>query len=171
MHIAVARTMTAGDSISRLFMLPNIQACPKQKGESFLADRSSGSRYDRLRKSTTSLRGVLMLDRWRLAILFAAFGFVGSGALIASGAMGSSSDLEVRWGWVVDLAFPAHLLIRQFYAGVNYGTSMMLLLMVAQTVVNAAIWFGVGAVVTRIFGGRRMNPRSSKGDRWAPRAN
>jgi hypothetical protein len=42
----------------------------------------------------------------------------------------------------------------QFFAGVNDGTPMMMMLMIAQTVVNAAIWFGVGVVVTRIFGGR-----------------
>ena len=98
------------------------------------------------------LPGVTMLDRWRLAIVLALFGFLASGALIISGSMGSNSDLETRWGWVIDIACPAHLLMAQFFPGVNDGSSAMLLLMIGQTVVNAAIWFAAGALLSRLAG-------------------
>lgn len=94
-----------------------------------------------------------MLDRWRLAIVFALFGFLASGALIVSGSLGSNSDLETRLGWVVDVACPAHLLSAQFFPGVNDGSSTMLFLMIGQTVLNAAIWFAAGALLTRIVRG------------------
>jgi len=93
-----------------------------------------------------------MLDRWRLAIVFALFGFLASAALIINGAMGNYAELETRWGWVMNVACPAHLLMTQFFPGVNDGSSMMLLLMIAQTAVNAAIWFCAGAVLSRISG-------------------
>jgi hypothetical protein len=91
-----------------------------------------------------------MLDRWRLAIVFALFGFLASGALIVSGSMSSSSDLETRWGWMMDVACPAHLVMAQFFAGVNDGTSTMLLLMIGQTAMNAAIWFAAGSLITKV---------------------
>ncbi len=94
-----------------------------------------------------------MLDRWRLAIVFALFGFLASGALIISGSMGNNSDLETRWGWIIDIACPAHLVMVQFFPGVNDGSSTMLLLMIGQTVVNAGIWFAAGALLTRIARG------------------
>ncbi len=93
-----------------------------------------------------------MLDRWRLAIVLALFGFLASGALIVNGAMGNYSELETRWGWVVNVACPAHLVMTQFFPGVNDGSSMMMLLMIGQSVTNAAIWFCAGALVTRIVG-------------------
>ncbi|MBS1802857.1 MAG: hypothetical protein JST28_05790 [Acidobacteria bacterium] len=93
-----------------------------------------------------------MLDRWRLAIVLALFGFLASAALIVSGSMGNYSELETRWGWVIDVACPAHLVMAQFFPGVNDGTPTMLLLMIAQTAVNAAIWFCAGALITRIVG-------------------
>lgn len=95
-----------------------------------------------------------MLDRWRLAIVFAAFGFVASGALIAHATMGGFSDLELRWGWVINVACPAHFLIAQIYPNVNDGTSTMLLLWIVQTAGNAAIWFVAGALITKFLGGR-----------------
>src|SRR5579885_3500033 len=66
---------------------------------------------DRVRRyhwaaSRVPLHGVTMLDRWRLAIVLALFGFLASGALIVSGSMGSNSDLETRLGWVIDVACP-----------------------------------------------------------------
>ena len=94
-----------------------------------------------------------MLDRWRLAIVFALFGFLASGALIISGSMGNSAKLETRWGWVMNVACPAHLLMGQFFPGVNEGTTTMLLLMIGQTAVNAAIWFAAGRLITKIFRG------------------
>jgi hypothetical protein len=93
-----------------------------------------------------------MLDRWRLAIVLALFGFLASGALIVNGSMGNYSELETRWGWVINVACPAHLLMSQFFAGVNDGTSTMLLLIIAQTAANTAIWFCGGALVTKIVG-------------------
>jgi hypothetical protein len=95
----------------------------------------------------------MMLDRWRLAIVFALFGFLASGALIVNGSMNNSSELETRWGWVVNVACPAHLLMGQFFPGVNDETPMMLLLMMGQTAANAAIWFAAGRLITRIFRG------------------
>lgn len=103
--------------------------------------------------SALQLSGVNMLDRWRLAIVSALFGFLASGALIVRGSMGSYSDLETRWGWLIDVACPAHLLMAQFFPNVNDGSSTMLLLMIGQTIVNAAIWFAAGALVTRIAKG------------------
>ena len=94
-----------------------------------------------------------MLDRWRLAIVFALFGFLASGALIVRGSMGSNSDLDTRLGRVIDVACPAHLLMAQFFSGVNDGTATMLLLMIGQTAVNAAIWFAAGALLTKIAKG------------------
>ena len=93
-----------------------------------------------------------MLDRWRLAIVFALFGFLASGALIVNGSTGSYSELETRWGWVTKVACPAHLLMTQFFPGVNDGSSTMLLLMIGQTAANAAIWFCAGALLTRVVG-------------------
>jgi hypothetical protein len=93
-----------------------------------------------------------MLDRWRLAIVLALFGFLASAAMMVNGATANYSDLETRLGWVIKVACPAHLLMTQFFADVNDGTPTMLLLMVAQTVANAAIWFCAGALVTRIVG-------------------
>jgi hypothetical protein len=98
------------------------------------------------------MAGWIMLDRWRFAIVLALFGFLASGALIASGAMGNSSELETRLGWAIDVACPVHLLMSEFFRGVSDGTSTMLLLMIAQTVGNTAIWFAVGALLTRIAG-------------------
>lgn len=92
-----------------------------------------------------------MLDRWRLAIVLAAFGFVASAALMAHAGF---SDLEVRWGWAINVACPAHFLITQLYPNVNDGTPTMLLLWIAQTAGNAAIWFCAGALITRMAGGR-----------------
>ena len=93
-----------------------------------------------------------MLDRWRLAIVFALFGFLASAALMVNGAMANYSDLETRWGWAINVACPAHLLMTQFFSGVNDGSSTMLLLTIGQIVANAAIWFCAGALLTRIFG-------------------
>lgn len=98
------------------------------------------------------LSGVIMLDRWRLAIVFALFGFLASGALIVSGSMGNYSELESRWGWAMNVACPAHLFMAQLLPGVNDGTSAMLLLMIGQTAANAAIWFCAGALLNRIVG-------------------
>ena len=92
-----------------------------------------------------------MLDRWRLAIVLALFGFLASGALIVNGAMANYSDLETRWGWAVKIACPAHLVMTQFFPGVNDGSSMIML-MIGQSVANAAIWFCAGALLTRIVG-------------------
>ena len=93
-----------------------------------------------------------MLDRWRLAIVLALFGFLASGALIINGSMGNYSELETRWGWAINVACPAHLIMNQFFSGINNGTPTMLLLMIAQTAANAAIWFCAGALLTRIVG-------------------
>jgi len=93
-----------------------------------------------------------MLDRWRFAIVLALFGFLASAALIVNGSMGNYSDLETRLGWVINLACPAHLLITQFFPYVNSGTPTMMLLTIAQTAVNAALWFCAGALLTRIAG-------------------
>ena len=95
-----------------------------------------------------------MLDRWRLAIVLALFGFVASAALIAHTVMGNYSELEVRWGAAVDFVCPAHLLITVLFPYVNQGTPMMALLWLVQTAVNAGIYFAVGALLTRIVGGR-----------------
>lgn len=95
-----------------------------------------------------------MLDRWRLAIVFAAFGFVASAALIAHVTMGGFADLDIRWGWAINAACPAHFLITQFFPYVNSGTPMMLLLWIAQTAGNAAIWFCAGAIITNLVGSR-----------------
>jgi|KBSMisStandDraft_5_1062788.scaffolds.fasta_scaffold02597_6 hypothetical protein len=93
-----------------------------------------------------------MLDRWRFAIVLGLFGFLASAAMIVNNSMGNFSDLEARLGWVVNVACPAHLLITQFFPYVNSGTPTMMLLMVAQTAANAAIWFCAGAILTRIAG-------------------
>jgi hypothetical protein len=93
-----------------------------------------------------------MLDRWRLAIVFALFGFLASAVLILNGAMANYSDLETRLGWVVKVACPAHILMTQFFSGVNNGTPTMLLLIIAETAANAAVWFCAGALLTRIAG-------------------
>jgi hypothetical protein len=92
-----------------------------------------------------------MLDRWRLAIVLALFGFLASAALTVNGTMANYSDLETRWGWAIKVACPAHLVMSQFFSGVNDGTSTMILLMIAQTAANALIWFAAGALLTRIF--------------------
>lgn len=93
-----------------------------------------------------------MLDRWRLAIVLALFGFLASAALIAHAVMGNYSELEVRWGMAIDVVCPAHLLISMFFPNVNEGTPFMVLLWLGQTVVNAGIYFLVGTVLSRIFG-------------------
>lgn len=90
-----------------------------------------------------------MLDRWRLAIVFAAFSFVASAALLAHG---SFTDLEVRWGWAINVVCPAHILITQLFPNVNSGTADMLWLWMAQTLGNMAIWFGAGALITKLVG-------------------
>ena len=95
-----------------------------------------------------------MLDRWRLAIVFALFGFLASAALIAHGSLDNYSELEVRWGWAINVACPAHFPIIQLFPNVNDGTSTMLLLLMLQTLGNAAIYFAVGALLTRIAGTR-----------------
>jgi len=93
-----------------------------------------------------------MLDRWRLAIVFGLFGFLASAAMIVNNSMGNLSDLETRLGWVINVACPAHLLIMQFFPYENNETPTMMMLMFAQTVVNAAAWFFAGAILTRILG-------------------
>ena len=93
-----------------------------------------------------------MLDRWRLAIVFALFGFVASAALIAHTVMGNYTELEVRWGRMIDVACPAHMLISVLFPNVNEGTPLMVLLWLAQTAVNAAIYFALGALITRMLG-------------------
>jgi hypothetical protein len=93
-----------------------------------------------------------MLDRWRLAIVLGLFGFLASAALMVNGAMANYSDLETRWGWAINVACPAHLVMTQFFPGANDGTPIMLLLTIGQTAANAAIWFAAGALLTRIFG-------------------
>jgi hypothetical protein len=55
-------------------------------------------------------------------------------------------------GWVVKIACPAHILMTQFFSGVNNGTPAMLLLIIAETAANAAVWFCAGALLTRIAG-------------------
>jgi hypothetical protein len=93
-----------------------------------------------------------MLDRWRLAIVLSLFGFLASAVLIVNGSIGDSADLESRLGWVINIACPAHQLLTQFFPYENSGTPTMLLLLIAQTVANTAIWFCAGAVLTRIMG-------------------
>jgi hypothetical protein len=93
-----------------------------------------------------------MLDRWRFAIVLALFGFLTSAAMIVNNSMGNFSDLETRLGWVISVACPAHLLITQFFPYENSGTPTMMLLLIAQTVANAGIWFCAGAILTRIAG-------------------
>jgi len=93
-----------------------------------------------------------MLDRWRFAIVLGLFGFLASAAMIVNNSMGNFSDLESRLGWILNVACPAHLLITQFFPYVNSGTPTMMLLMIAQTGANAAIWFCAGAILTRIVG-------------------
>lgn len=93
-----------------------------------------------------------MLDRWRFAIVLSLFGFLASAALIVNSSMGNLTDLKARLGWVINVACPAHLLVTQYFPYVNSGTPTMLLLMIAQTAVNTAIWFCAGALLTRIAG-------------------
>jgi hypothetical protein len=93
-----------------------------------------------------------MLDRWRLAIVLAAFGFVASAALIAHVTMGGFTDLDVRWGWAINIACPAHVLITQFFPNVNNGTPTMVLLWLVQTAGNVGAWFAAGALITRMLG-------------------
>ena len=91
-----------------------------------------------------------MLDRWRFAIVLALFGFLASGALMVHGMVGGYTDIDTRWGWAIDVACPAHLLITKFFAFQNDGTPLMMLVWAGTTLANAAIWFAVGAVLTRI---------------------
>lgn len=93
-----------------------------------------------------------MLDRWRLAIVLSLFGFLASAVLIVNGAIGDATDLENRLGWIINIACPAHLLLAQYFPYVNSGSPTMLLLLIAQTVVNTAIWFCAGAVLTKVAG-------------------
>ncbi len=96
-----------------------------------------------------------MLDRWRLAIGFALFGFVASAAIIAHSVMGNYTELEVRWGRMLDVVCPAHLLVSVLFPNVNEGTPLMALLWLAQTAANAAIYFAAGALLTRMLGSGR----------------
>ena len=96
-----------------------------------------------------------MLDRWRLAIVLALLGFLASAALIAHTVMGNYSELEVRWGVAVDVICPGHLLISALVPNANQGTSFMAMLWLGQTAANAAIYFAVGAFVTKLLGGAK----------------
>lgn len=95
-----------------------------------------------------------MLDRWRFAIVLALFGFLASGALMVHVMMGGYTDLEARWGWAVNIACPAHLIITQFFAFQNEGSPLMMLVWAAVTLLNAGIWFAVGAILTNLVSGR-----------------
>jgi len=93
-----------------------------------------------------------VLDRWRFAIVLGLFGFLASAALIVNDSMGNYSDLVSRLGWATNVACPAHLLITRYFPYVNSGTPTMLLLLIAQTAANTAIWFCAGALLTRLTG-------------------
>lgn len=95
-----------------------------------------------------------MLDRWRFAIVLSLFGFLASGALMVHVITGGYTDLDTRWGLAINIACPAHILITQFFAFQNDGTPLMMLVWAGTTVLNAAIWFAVGAILTNIVSGR-----------------
>ncbi|HEY1579503.1 MAG TPA: hypothetical protein VGF82_20740 [Terracidiphilus sp.] len=95
-----------------------------------------------------------MLDRWRFAIVLSLFGFLASGALMVHVMMGGYSDIDTRWGWAINVVCPAHILITQYFAFQNDGTPLMTLLWVGTTVLNGAIWFAVGAMLTKLVSAR-----------------
>jgi hypothetical protein len=95
-----------------------------------------------------------MLDRWRFAIVLALLGFVSSAALIVHVMMSGYTDMDMRWGWAITVACPAHVLITQMFPYENSGTPLMMVLWVVQTALNAAIWFAVGALLTKLLGTR-----------------
>ena len=92
-----------------------------------------------------------MLDRWRLAIVLALFGFLASGALMAHVVVGNYAEMDPRWAWIIPVACPAQVLIALIIPEMTNGSPSMLL-MIGQTVANAAIWFCVGALLTKIVG-------------------
>ena len=55
------------------------------------------------------------------------FGFLASGALMVHVMTGGYTDLDTRWGWAINVACPAHVLITQFFAFQNDGTPLMML--------------------------------------------
>jgi len=65
---------------------------------------------------------------------------------------GGFTDLEVRLGWALDIVCPAHYLITRFSPSAASGTDSLALLWMAQIVANAAIWFGAGALITKMAG-------------------
>ena len=69
-----------------------------------------------------------MLDRWRFAIVLALFGFLASAALIVHVMMGGYTDLATQWGWAINVACPAHVLITQLFPYENSGTPLMMML-------------------------------------------
>ena len=95
-----------------------------------------------------------MLDRWRFAIVLALFGFLASAALIVHVMMTGYTDLDAQWGWAINVACPAHVLITQLFPYENSGTPLMMVLWIVQTAGNAAIWFAAGALITKLFGNR-----------------
>ncbi len=117
----------------------------------------------------TVARGASMRNRRRIVIAFASFGFLASLALVVYMELSNYTPLDGRWAALVFIACPANLLAGFLFFDVNAHTPLMSFVWVLQTIVNTAIYFGLGTVAGRFLWKSRGGTPSNTENRAAKR--
>jgi hypothetical protein len=88
-----------------------------------------------------------MQNRRRLAIAFAVFGLLASATLAILMELSHFQPWNSTWATLIPFACPANFLLGWVFFDVNATFSIWLL----QTILNTAIYFGVGTLLGRLL--------------------
>jgi len=91
-----------------------------------------------------------MRNRKRLAVAFAVFGFLASVALASFTELSHFHPWNGRGAALIPFACPANYL----FGWVLFDANATLSIWVLQTILNTAIYFGIGSVLGRLVWGR-----------------
>jgi len=83
----------------------------------------------------------------RLAVAFAVFGLLASATLAISTEAFHFQPWNSAWAAIIPFACPANFLL----GWVLFDTNTTLLTWVAQTILNTAIYFGIGTLLGKLF--------------------
>jgi hypothetical protein len=88
-----------------------------------------------------------MQNRRRLAIVFAVFGLLASAALAIFTEWSHFQPWNSAWAALIPFACPANLIL----GWVLFDVNATFLIWVLQTILNTAIYFGVGTLLGRLL--------------------
>lgn len=88
-----------------------------------------------------------MQNRRRVAIAFAAFGCLASTALAIFTELSHFQPWNSAWAVLIPFACPANFLL----GWVLFDANATLLIWVIQTIMNTAIYFGIGTLLARLL--------------------